>query len=576
MTRRARKIESATLKHAHTFIVRRWDNVKTVRRFALAWLVLIALLIGISGLQMVVYSDSLSRSAAAAGGTYAEGVVGPLETINPIFATTSAERSASELIFSGLVGYDRYNRLRGDIADTWRVENNGAKYIFDLKQTLTWHDGAPLTADDVLFTIERIKNPLTRSPLQANWRGITVEKTGPYQVVFTLPAAYSPFPHALTFGILPKHLLNNVSPESMRENAFNREPVGSGAFVFNRLQLIDPDNDRVVLYMTANDAFLRGKPKLERFQLHVYGDHEQVRRAYLTSEVNAAADLTAADMKQIYDERPETRDLRASIYDGTYAMLKTDSAQLSDVKVREALRLSVDQTKVIEALNGYGRPLNGPLLGSHFSSLSAKRQPAFNLEEAGKKLDEAGWTLQNNQRIKDGAQMKLVVVAPQIGDYPAILEATVQNWRRLGIAIDTQLTSPDTIQQNVLLPRAYDVLIYELAVGVDPDVFAYWHSSQADPRGLNLSNYKSQIADEALSSARSRSETNLRQPKYEAFVDQWLKDVPAIALYQPSLNYVTTESSRGLTAGTTVNDAVGRYRSIELWTVQTKRYDKTP
>lgn len=576
MTKRARKIESATLKHAHTFIIRRWDNVKSVRRFALGWLVLVALLIGASALQMLQYRESFSRVAAADGGTYAEGVVGPLETINPIFSTTSAERSASELIFAGLVGYDRNNSLRGELADTWRIENNGTRYIFDLKQNVMWHDGTPVTADDVVFTIDRIKNPLTRSPLLGSWRGIAVKKTAPYQVTFDLPSAYSPFPHALTLGILPKHLLNDVPAESLRENEFNREPVGSGAFVFNRLQLIDPDNDRVVLYLTANGEYVRGTPKLERFQLHVYGNHEQVKQAFLTSEVNAAADLTTDDMRQIYEQRPQARDLEATIYDGTYAMFRMDSPKLSDVKVREALRLSVDRSALIDQLHGFGRTLNGPLLGAHYASLSTKMQPRFDVAEAGKKLDEAGWTLQNNIRTKDGVPLELTVVAPQIGDYPTILEATVENWRKLGIKVETQLASTDTIQQNVLLPRAYDVLIYELALGVDPDVYAYWHSSQADPRGLNLANYKSEVSDEALASARSRAESGLRQPKYEAFVDRWIADVPAVALYQPVLNYVTTESSRGLSQNAIVNDTIARYRSVELWTVQTAVYERTP
>ncbi|HXH04862.1 MAG TPA: peptide ABC transporter substrate-binding protein [Candidatus Nitrosotenuis sp.] len=576
MSKRARKIESATLKHAHTFIVRRWDNIKNVRRHALAWLLLMGLLIGISGLQMMTYQDSYNKVAASSGGTYAEGVTGPLETINPLFAATSAEKSANELIFSGLLGYDRDNKLRGDLADTWRIENNGARYVFDLKQNVRWHDGAPVTADDIVFTIDRIKNPLTRSALYNTWRNVDVKKISKYSVSFDLTAPYAPFAHALTLGIIPKHILNSVPPEAMREDNFNRSPVGTGAFVFNRLQLIDPDQARVVLYLSSNHEYLRGAPKLERFQMHVYKDREQVKQAFLTSEINAAADLASSDLKQIRVEKPDAQDSGSTIYDGTYALFRTDSDILQDVKVREALRFATDRKKVLGSINGYGKELEGPLLSDHYSSIASKKQPGFDIESAKKKLDEAGWVVKGDKRVKDGKDLRLIVVSPQSGDYPEILKATTANWRSLGITIETQLVPAETIQQNVLLPRAYDVLIYELEIGVDPDVYAYWHSSQAGPRGLNLSNYKSEAADEALTSAQSRSEDNLRRPKYESFVDTWIRDVPAVALFQPSLHYVTTGSSETLKQNTIVSDSIGRYRSIELWTIQTQTFYKTP
>ena len=239
MRKRARKIESITVKHAHTFIVRRWDNVKDVRRYTLSWLVLMLLLIGISGLQTMAFQQSYTKVAQASGGTYAEGVTGPLDTINPLFATTNAEKSASKLVFSSLLSYDRYNRLRGELASDWTMSTDGLTYTVTLRPNVEWHDGAPITADDVVYTVNTMKNPLTRSPLQRSWAGINVKKVSDSVVQFILPSPYAPFPHALTFGLVPKHLLNDTPPESLRESAFNREPVGSGAFVFNRLQVID-------------------------------------------------------------------------------------------------------------------------------------------------------------------------------------------------------------------------------------------------------------------------------------------------------------------------------------------------
>lgn len=576
--KRARKIEALTLKHAHTFIIRRWDNVKDVRRLAIAWVALIGLLIGVSALQMITYQNAFSKITAADGGTYAEAVTGPLETINPLFASTSAEKSASKLIFSGLLSYDSKNTLRGEIAKSWRMENDGERYVVDLKQNVTWHDGAPVTADDVVFTIDRIKNPLTRAnaSLRNSWVGIKVLKLSQYSVAFDLSAKYAPFPHALTFGLLPKHLLNDIKPESLREAAFNRSPVGSGPFVFNRLQLIDPDQDRVVLYLNANKKFVRGAPKLERFQLHTYKDSERIKTAFITGEVNGAADLTSSDIKQVTDAIPTATLPKVTIFDGFYALFKMDSPYLQDLKVREALRLATDRSAIISKLNGNAETLNGPLLPEHFAPLADKRQPNTDKKAAEALLDQAGWTLQDGKRSKDGQAMRLTVVAPRTGDYPAIMESIASQWRSVGVTLETQLVDVDTIQQNVLLPRAYDVLLYEMAIGADPDVSFYWHSSQASARGLNFSNYRSDIADEALVSAQSRNETALRQAKYEAFVDTWLKDVPAIALYKPYLHYVTTETAETVTSDITLTDPEDRYRNVEYWTIERAVINRTP
>lgn len=574
--RRARKIESATLKHAHTFIVRRWENVKHVRRFAMAWLVLVMLFIGLSGLQMLVYHRHLTHVGPVAGGTYAEGVTGPLETINPLFAATSAERSASKLIFSGLLSYDETNHLRGELASSWRAEDDGRRYVVDLREGLKWHDGQPVTADDVVFTVERMKNPLTRSLQYRSWTGVSVKKISDYSIAFELSAPNAPFPHALTFGVLPKHILNDIKPEALREADFNRTPIGTGPFVFSRLQIIDPNKDRVVLYANAYEQFVRGKPKIQRFQLHVFQDSESIRKAFITKEINGAADLSSSDINHIEDRAMGSRTLDTTIHDGVYALFRVDAPLLQDVAVREALRTGLDRREVIKSLYGNGKVLEGPLLPEQVPLLAGKRQPAHNPERAAQLLDGAGWKLEKGKRVKDKLELALTVVAPQTGDYPAVMESVAKQWRALGVTVDTQLVPSDTISQNVLLPRAYDVLIYELVLGADPDVYAYWHSSQADPRLRNLSNYRSTIADEALASALTRPDTDLRNRKYETFVDAWLRDIPAVALYKPTLHYVTTESVRALPSGSAVAEVESRYRNIELWTVETGTVYNTP
>lgn len=574
LRRSARKIESATLRHAHRFIIRRLDNVRDVRRHALSWLALMILLIGLSALHLRLNQDTFSTVAAVGGGTYAEGVIGSLDSMNPLFATSPAERTASKLIFASLLSYDRENKLRGELAETWVSEDDGRTFTVTLRDGLKWHDGEPLTVDDVMYTIGLIKNPRVNSSLYRSWVDITATKKGDNQIAFTLPAAYAPFPHALTFGILPKHILAGVTSERLREGDFNRNPVGSGPFVFRNLQVINQDASRLVVYMNANESYVLGAPRLERFQLHTYKDQASLKQGFLTDEVNAAADLTSNDMHDITQARPEARVSEALINNGVFALFKNDSPILKDVNVRTALLLAANRGSIINSLHGYGTPMEGPLTKDQLPT--SQKQAAYDKTAAEQKLDASGWTLVDGVRTKAGVPLQITMVAPKSGDYATVVNLLEKQWKEIGVSVKVDMVSPSTIQQNVLVPRAYDVLVYELAIGSDPDVFAYWHSSQIGLFGFNLANYSSGISDDALSSARGRLDDSLRQAKYDAFTTQWLKDVPAIALYQPRLHYVADENVQTVMQPTFLSDASSRYRAVEYWTVNQDRVYNTP
>lgn len=567
LRRKARSIENASLKHAHKFIVARLDSIRTVKRNALGWLVVVSLIIAVSALQLVGYQRSYSAYVPVGGGTFAEGVVGPLETMNPIFARTPAEQSASRLIFSSLLSYDGLSALRGDLAQSWSASEDGKKYTVTLKPDLKWHDGANISADDVVYTVGMIKNPLVRSPLYNSWSQIKVVKKSDLVVEFELIRPYAAFPHALTFGILPKHILGDSAPERLREASFNREPIGAGPFKLSRLQVINPDQGRVIAYFDRNNDYHFGAPKLERFQLHVFQDSSAISRSFLMQEINAGVDLSSAEISEIVEQRPSAIVYRTLLADGMFAFFNNDVTVFADAQVRRAFVLGTDRSAIVERLGGYASRLENPLVASQLPSSPNRRQPNFDLEKANQILDSAGWVKTQDGRSKDNRALEIDLVGVESGDYPVIIEELKQQWEKLGAKVTTRLIKPADVQQTVLLPRSYDAFVYELELGVDPDVFAFWHLSQADPRGLNLSNYRSTIASEALASAQLRAEQSIRIPKYELFVDTWLKDSPAVALYQPQLHYVTSSEAEALQSSNTLVNRADRYRSIEDWAI---------
>lgn len=564
---RARKIEGATVRHAHRFIISRWANLRDVRRHAFGWIVLAGLLVVATGLQLYWVQRSHSTQASVSGGTYAEGVIGRLDTINPLYASTQSERSAGQLIFSSLLRYDASNNLESDLAKSWKTSSDGKVYTVTLRDDAYWHDGRKVTASDAAFTLGLIKNPQTRSYLYRTWQDVSVKTVGTYELEFTLPSAYAPFPHALTFGVLPKHILSTVSPVRLREHPFNRDPLGSGPFRFRSIQIINPDADRVVLQADRNDGYYRGPVKVERFQLHTYQDHDDLRQGFLTREINAANEVSASDIRTITEQLPSTVVSDTPLYNGVYAFFRTDNPKVDDRAVRRALVKATDRSQLRKNLAGYASVLEGPLLPEQTSGVGSLKQSAYDPAAAARELEAAGWVLKGNVREKDGQRLQLSVVAPRSGDFPDMLGELAKQWRKVGVDVKTQVVQTNTFEQNILTTRAYDVLLYELALGADPDVFAYWHSTQASVRGFNLSNYKSDIADDALLSARNRSETDLRAVKYQGFFEQWLQDAPAVALYRPHLRYVTTDDTRALLSNKPVIDTVGRYNTLDRWTV---------
>ncbi|MGB3023530.1 MAG: peptide ABC transporter substrate-binding protein [Candidatus Saccharimonadales bacterium] len=574
--KQANKAEKLTIRHAQKFILSRVDNINAVKRFTITWLSVVVLLIIIAGLQLINYQRAFSHISQIPGGTFAEGVVGPLEVINPILASTPAEQSASRLVFSSLFDYDAANHIQGNLAQSWRIENDGLRYVIEMRDAILWQDKQEITADDVTFTISLIKNPLVKSPLYSSWSRIKVTKISERSIAFDLQKPYAAFLHALTFGIMPKHVLSQIPPDTLREADFNRQPIGSGPFQFDRLQVVNASKNRLVIYLKQNTGYHRGTPNINKFQLHVYSGSEQVAEAFSRQEINAAGDLTSDQLYNLIKHNKTAVMQEQSLSSGMFAFFKTDSPNLQDVVVRRALRLAVDRQAIIDRLHGFASILEGPIPVELVATLKTKVQPEFNKNDAGKLLDSAGWQLKNGKRTKEGQLLSIKLVGIKSGDYPVLVEMLKKQWEAIGITVVPQLVDSSEVQQSVIIPRNYDVLVYELAIGGDPDVTAYWHSAQADPRGLNLSNYRSAAASEALSGAQARYDSGLRIPKYETFVDSWLADVPAVALYLPQLHFITTSDVTTLLSNNAISDRTDRYRLVELWTANSGRVYNSP
>jgi len=575
MSKRMKKAEGATTRHAHKFIIKRLDNIRSVRRQIIGWLVLVGCMVAAVGLQLMWFQQSYMVKAADVGGTYAEASLGPIDTLNPLYAASNAEIAASHLMFSSLYSYDETGHLRGDLAESIQIDPTGTTYTVKLRPNVMWHDGTQLTAQDVAFTVNLIKNPETRSPLRVNWQEVNAHALNDTTVVFQLPATYVAFPYALTFSVLPQHLLKDVPAGAIRENTFSRAPVGSGPFSFRLLQT--SGSEHKVVNMIASENYYGGAPKLNRFEVHAYDSQDAIMRALKAGEVSAAADVSAINAARV--DKHNYQVMPHPVNSGVYALFNVTNPVLKDAVVRQALQQATDTRAIRSSLPGNVPALDLPFVNGQLTGSDVPHAAPPNLQNAAALLDGAGWKLTNGTRQKDGQKLSLKVTTTKNDEYEKVLEVLSGQWRKLGVTVETEVIDTSDSSKNfqsTLQNRSYDVLLYELLIGADPDVYAYWHSSQTGTSGYNFSNYDNKTADTALASARSSLSSELRNAKYKTFAREWLKDVPAIGLYQPIAQYISSKHVQSLNDSSKLVSAADRYANILYWSVNEKSVYKTP
>lgn len=576
VNKRLRKIEKGSLRHAHKFVTSRLDRLSNVRRRVSVWIILVLVMIGASAVQWHISRNSFTTMAYTSGGSYSEGVLGPLENLNPIFAKTNAEKSAAKLLFSSLYRYDSTGNIKADMADSISVNDKETEYTVKLKKGLIWSDGRDLTVDDVIFTLKLLANPEVGAEI-SGWKSIKFEKVSDDSVKFILPSSYSPFVHALTFPIIPEHILKGADPLDLREHDFNKSPISSGPFKFRLLQNVASDGSKKILYLQSNSDYHGGAPKLDRFQLYAYSTQDDIAKSLRTREITGTPELIyndqSAEIKSMYSAESH------SLNNGVYALFNNNSQFLRSKAVRQALSLSVDTSKLRQSLSLSTEELSGPTLNKFLGK--SPNSSSYDIKKAKSLLEAEGWKSVNNVRQKGNDKLRLNVVVLKNSNYEKVARYLAQVWHdELNIESDIKVVDPSDATQNilqtVLQPRNFDVLVYELSLGGDPDVYAYWHSSQATNNGLNFSNYNNAIADDALASGRSKISAKQRADRYAKFTAIWQADAPAIALYQPKFDYIHTRNVKALGVNTEVVNPVDRYVDVQYWATEKKSVYKTP
>ena len=369
----------------------RLSRLTRVRRFVAAWVLLFILLIGGVLYQTRILGRYYLKPTPADGGIYSEGILGTFTNANPIYVASSVDNSVERLVFSGLLKYDQDNKLVGDLAEGFTVDARGTNYTVTLKKNLVWHDGKPLTADDVVFTYKLIQTPDAKSPLFNSWNGISVTKVDARTISFVLPSILSAFPHSLTNGIIPKHILEGTPTAQLRSLAFNTtKPVGSGPFKWEAVEVTgaNPDAREQRIGLIPNENYVGGKPAVDKMIIRTFQDEKRLASAFKKREVNAVAGLST--VPKDFSEDLSIREYNIPLSSEVMVFFKNSSAVFSDIKVRQAMSYATNPSEVIDAINRPVLPATGPLIRGQVGFDPTIKQNTSNPEQAQKMLDETG------------------------------------------------------------------------------------------------------------------------------------------------------------------------------------------
>jgi len=489
--------------------------------------------------------DSFRVDAPGRGGVIKEGIVGYPSFINPILSVVDSGKDLSSLLYSGLMRLDSDGNIVLDLAESYTVSEDGLIYTFKIRDKAVFHDMVPITADDIVFTVSKVKDPNMKSALASNWQGVEINKINEKTVEIRLRSPYTPFIENTTLGIIPKHIWQDADIEQFTFSTYNFEPVGSGPYKIHKIKRTATG---VLEYyeLRAFSKYAPGQKNISTIFIYFFKDTAEVIRALEKGTINSAVILSSEEAQKLetlgyrIEHIPLLRTFGV-FFNQNQATIFTDKA------IRTALNMSVDRDYIIdEVLKGYGLPETSPLPVSLVGNNMASSSPA-DIEGAKALLEKNEWKL-NIDGIREKTtnnEKKILSFALSTSDNTELAktaEILKSRWKEIGIDVSINIVPSSELTQKIIRPREYDALLFGEVAGRGYDIFPFWHSGERNDPGLNVAMYTNLRADRALESLRTTINTEEKIELAQKLVSVIQSDVPAVFLYSPELIYVLPKS----------------------------------
>jgi peptide/nickel transport system substrate-binding protein len=552
----------------------------------LRWQLLIAIggLILVIGLLIRQTPDSeISSPQPIKGGVYSEALVGEIIRLNPILDTVNQpDRDIDKLIYSGIVSFDSRGIPQQDIAESWAVSADATLYTITLRDNAYWHDGEPVTSDDVIYTFSKFQDDDFPGPedLKAFWKQVNIIRLDDKSVQFQLPEPYAPFLDYLSVGLLPDHLLRGVSVSELVDHPFNLEPIGSGPFQFDRF-IID-EGEITGVSLSVNTDFYGERPFLERIEFKLYPDQVTALHAYLDDEVAGLGHIGREIFADVLD-MPDTNIHSSRLPELGMIFLNLQHPEkefLSDKHFRQALLYAVNRQFVINStLDGQALIANGPIMPGTWAYAENLPTLDFDPEKAAAILDSLEWELPAGAqpgspefvRTKDDQVLAIDLVHPDDVDHVRIAEIIKAYWENVGIKVNLTPASQNEILNTYLEPREFEAVLTDVNFSgyPDPDPYPFWHDSQTET-GQNYAGFEDRNTSIWLEQARTTPDLGRRADLYKSFQYRFQDQQPSLMLYYLVYNYGIDPQVQGVTVGP-LFDPSDRHNTITNWHLLARR-----
>jgi peptide/nickel transport system substrate-binding protein len=554
------------------------DNIGSMKKLRWPLLIAIVALAAISILLLNQKPDSLQPIAApvvqpAVGGIYAEGLVGTFMRLNPVLDYyNEADRDVDRLLYSGMLRIDDRGIPQADLATSWGISRDGTIYNFSLNPKAKWHDGQPVTSDDVIFTIQMMNSD--DSPLPADvrefWKQIEITRLDEKTIQFKLPEPFAPFLDYLTFGVLPSHLVGDLTLSELTDDPFNLNPIGSGPYRFDHL-ITDEGQITGVVLSAFKDYYAQGA-YIDQIALRYYPDSASAYAAYQAGDIAGIGNVSADILPKVLTEKGLNL-YTTRLPSMTLILLNLGDPQVTffqDVNVRQALMQGLNRQAMIDnLLSGQAILADGPIFPGTWAYYDGIEHYAYRPNQAIDLLREAGYTIPaeggNLRASEDGTQLTFELLYPEDEVHASLAKAIQNDWMTLGVQVSLTALPYDQLVTERLDTRTYQAALVDLNLShsPDPDPYPFWHQTQITS-GQNYSKWDDRQASEYLEQARITTDLAERTRLYNNFQVRWSQELPALPLYYPVYTYAVSSDVQGVSIGP-IFDPADRFNHVTNW-----------
>lgn len=506
------------------------------------------------------------------GGTLVEGIVGTPRFVNPVLAITRADHDMVALVYSGLMKLDENGNIVPDLAESVTLSDDRQTYNVKLRQNVQFHNGERLTARDVAYTIALIQNPDLKSPLRGNWEGVLVEELGEYELNIVLEEAYAPFIENLTVGILPRALWDELPTEQLPFSQHNTEPVGTGPYYVS--DALRNNSGLINAYKLSAYHNQGSNPNIDTLVFNFYQTEEELLEALEENEIASTPSLSVESLGEIntsdYNiiEKPLPR---------TFSIFfnQNRSTAMRDSAVREALSTAINRDTIIDqVLAGHGIPIYSPVPPG-FIAIESENAPVLEsaedtrIQQAREILEDGGWTQNDSGTWEKEIDEETIALSVTLStantslfDHTASI--VQQRWEELGVTVQVDEYEQTDLVQAIIRPRSFEALLFGNDIGRSVDLYPFWHSSQKDDPGLNISQYTNIDTDVLLERAREATDETERVESITRFNEIVTEELPAIFLFTPTFSYVVDTNVTVTNLGK-LSTPSERFANIQSW-----------